>query len=195
MTGLAYASPTEAIADYSNAIDYTNNLTVSLDSKRIEQRGGGNTLLVDLHKSAQNLSIRAGDSISGTVRFANGPIRLQGTSRRRTVYATLNFEHVPSPEPPILTSDDSLSLLGFAGTMPVGDPSRLAVISGEGLSVGLVESGSPYALSFTGFRYRIRVTGVFGGDGREEATVALASLRFQAETIMVGTGVTQFRTV
>ena len=51
------------------------------------------------------------------------------------------------------------------------------------LSVGLVESGSPYALSFTGFRYKIRITGVFEGDSAGEAVVALESLRFQADTI------------
>ena len=188
MTALAYDSPAFTTVDEVMAIDYTNDLTVELDTCRIERRGGYSTLRVDLKDSsfAVAMALRGGDSISGTVHFSNGPILLQGSSRRRAVYTTLNFDQVGASDRPLFMSEDSLSLLGFAGTMPVSDPSRLAVIGGDGLSVGLVESGSPYALSFTGFRYKIRITGVFGGDSAEEALVALASLRFQADTISLG---------
>jgi hypothetical protein len=159
---------------------YTVNETITLNSNAIASSGGYESFLLQFGV-ASPVTVQAGDVITGTFTFVNGPILLESSS---SYNQSLNIFFSPTSGSPSLGATTSIDLLGVQGSYPGPNPFS---VNGGGCCFAPEEYSVDTAadFSFTGFTYTIDVTSVSTGS----ASVYFSQFGVDAQTVQFGTAI------
>lgn len=121
--------------------------------------------------SSTIFTVQAGDIITGSISFSNGPVSLQSQANT-LMQALIGFD--ASPAPIALNGTFSLTLQGLSGIPP--GPSPWTGTSSGALTASAATFTTPTNFSFSGFNYTINVTSVTPSGGGPQTS---AGVRFQ----------------
>ncbi len=161
------------------ATTFTYNQTITLDPNLISTNGSGITTFNQFIPGTSPLPVQAGDVITGTINFSNGPITLQGQANT-VMQAIIFFDAAPAGSIS-LTGTSSSTLLNYSGNLTQG--ANWTGNSSGSLSAAAAQFGAPYQFSFTGWAYTIDITSVTIGGNPASGFVKFDDVGFQANSI------------
>jgi hypothetical protein len=140
----------------AEAADYTFSDTLDISQSPTVLSGNSNQLdNFYLSGSLPSFDLQPGDTISGTITFANNQaLTLTGNPSATDYYLSLLFP--TSATSPYLTGSSTITLLGVTGSLTSPNPESQS--TGPGNSVLSVEDGgisTGSSFSFTGFTYEL----------------------------------------
>ncbi|MBI4904544.1 MAG: hypothetical protein HY820_12960 [Acidobacteria bacterium] len=144
------------IASTVQATSFTYNTTLTFNPALLTTSGGSSRY--DLQLSGNpSFTMQVGDTLSGTISFANGPIHIQNTTGNS--YVTMFFS--PNPFTQFMSDSHSMSFAGLNVAPGTSTPAT-GTANGNGCCVGIQFFGSanPYDFTFTGINYSFTMTGL-----------------------------------
>jgi hypothetical protein len=160
---------------------FTVNQTITLNASGIGSAGGAEYYTAQF-SDVSPVTVKAGDEITGTISFINGPILLASPSGAFTESVIIYFS--PSPVGASLGDTSTLDFLGLAGTFPETNP--FPESSGGCCFTALqFQNASAFDFSFTGLTYTINITSVSTGS----ASVYLSQFSLDGQTVEFGTAI------
>ena len=157
------------------ATAYTYSTTVSLNAADLY--GGGGYLQYFTGMPAFNFA--AGDSISGTISFANGALAIRNPAN--TYPNWLDFDFFPVSGSAITMFTSSVGLLGVTGTSGVADPFGSGGIGSSVIGADVLSVSAAQDFSFTGISYTIDVQSV-KDDANQEVTLPFVFARIDVSS-------------
>jgi hypothetical protein len=139
---------------------FTVNESITLNSSAITS-ASGNEFYNQQFSVASPVSVQAGDEITGTVSFTNGPVLIASPPGDSSESVAIFFS--PQFVGGTTHSTDNVDFLGLNGDFPETNPTPIFNNSG-GPFVALQQSnGQAFDFSFTGFTYTINIDSLVNG--------------------------------
>jgi len=167
-----------ASATLSLGTTFTYNDTITLDPSQITTSPGRQDY-TQFITGATQFSVVSGDTITGTITFANGPIEFSGAG---IGYQDISLFFPAIGSSPTFSNSGYITFEGLTGTLTVTNPTPSRNSSGPALAVSESSSGV-YDFSFTAIDYSLSVTSVSSAP----TTVSFYQISVTAPNVSFGT--------
>ncbi len=164
------------------ATTFTYNDTITLIPSLITTNGS-RADYTQLFSGNPVIQVQAGDVVTGTITFANGPVEL--TNVANTFSADLVLYLTPTSGAPSVGLQTNIQFLGLSGVLGTTNPTPTQNSGGCCLTGMYFSNGAAADFTFTGFNYTIDITSLSAG-----SSFALTQLSMDGSTIAIGSAAT-----
>jgi len=166
----------------SNSYGFSTTLTLD---PALVQTVAGSPQYFEILSGTPTFVVQAGDTISGTIDFANGPVSITGTGFNPFLDLTFDTDSVDDQ----VSGTGSVTLLNLIVSPGTSLPNMSSNGGGTQFNAGFSPSGSPANFSFTGFDYVITIDATFQGADSGPIPLTPSFFSMQGDTLTFATPV------